>query len=56
MLVIEQGEVAVIKSYVGLGTEDTSGETFKYGSLVKPGHRGIWKETLITGKVKMNPH
>lgn len=56
MLVIEQGEVAVIKSYVGLGTEDTSGETFKYGSLVKPGHRGIWQEPLRTGKFPINPH
>ncbi|MDX6645645.1 MAG: hypothetical protein QOK40_1372, partial [Miltoncostaeaceae bacterium] len=28
------GEVAVIKSYVGLPTEDTSGETFKFGSIV----------------------
>jgi hypothetical protein len=56
MLVIEQGEVAVIKSYVGLGTEDTSGETFMYGSLVKPGHRGIWQEPLRTGKFPINPH
>ena len=56
MLVIEQGEVAVVKSYVGLGTEDTSGETFKYGSLVKPGHRGIWQEPLRTGKFPINPH
>jgi hypothetical protein len=56
MLVIEQGEVAVIKSYVGLPTEDTSGETFKFGSLVKPGHRGIWEEPLRTGKYPINPH
>jgi len=56
MLVIEQGQVAVIKSYVGLGTVDTSGEEFKFGSLVKPGHRGIWQEALRTGKYPINPH
>ncbi len=56
MLVVEQGEVAVIKSYVGLGTVDISGEEFKFGSLVKPGHRGIWQEPLRTGKYPLNPH
>lgn len=55
MLVVEQGQVAVIKSYVGLPTVDTSGATFKYGSLVKPGHRGIWEEPLRTGKYPINP-
>ena len=55
MLVVEQGQVAVIKSYVGLPTEDTSGTEFKYGSLVKPGHRGIWEEPLRTGKYPINP-
>ena len=30
MLVVRQGEVAVIKSYVGLPTEDTSGAEFKF--------------------------
>jgi uncharacterized membrane protein YqiK len=55
MLVVEQGQVAVIKSYVGLPTEDTSGMGFKFGSLVKPGHRGIWEEALRTGKYPINP-
>ncbi len=55
MLVVEQGQVAVIKSYVGLPTEDTSGTDFKFGSLVKPGHRGIWEEPLRTGKYPINP-
>src|SRR5215470_6941359 len=36
MLVINQGEVAVVKAYVGLATEDTSGTEFKFGSLVRP--------------------
>ncbi len=55
MLVVEQGQVAVIKAYVGLSTEDTSGTDFKFGSLVKPGHRGIWEEALRTGKYPINP-
>jgi len=55
MLVVEQGQVAVIKSYVGLPTEDTSGADFKFGSLVRPGHRGIWEEPLRTGKYPINP-
>lgn len=55
MLVVQQGEVAVIKAYVGLSTEDVSGEDFKYGTIVKPGHRGIWEEPLRTGKYAINP-
>jgi hypothetical protein len=55
MLVIQQGQVAVIKAYVGLATEDTSGADFKFGSLVRPGHRGIWQEPLRTGKYAINP-
>ena len=55
MLVVKQGEAAVIKSYVGLVTEDTSGESFKFGSLVRPGRRGIWQEPLRTGKYAINP-
>ena len=55
MLVVRQGEVAVVKSYVGLPTEDTSGEEFKFGSIVAPGHQGIWAEPLRTGKYTLNP-
>jgi uncharacterized membrane protein YqiK len=55
MLVVRQGEVAVIKSYVGLPTEDTSGTEFKFGSIVQPGHQGIWSEPLRTGKYTLNP-
>jgi len=55
MLVVKQGEVAVIKAYVGMVTQDTSGSEFKFGSLVRPGHRGIWQEALRTGKYPMNP-
>src|SRR6058998_2606803 len=55
MLVVNQGEVAVIKGYVGLPTLDTSGPEFKFGSIVQPGHRGIWREALRTGKYPLNP-
>ena len=55
MLVIEQGQVAVMKAYVGLPTQDTSGAEFKFGSLVRPGHRGIWQDPLRTGKYPINP-
>ncbi len=55
MLVVKQGQVAVVKSYVGLATQDTSGAEFKFGSLVRPGHRGIWEEPLRTGKYPINP-
>jgi uncharacterized membrane protein YqiK len=55
MLVVRQGEVAVVKSYVGLPTEDTSGAEFKFGSIVQPGHQGIWSEPLRTGKYTLNP-
>jgi SPFH domain/Band 7 family protein len=55
MLVVKQGEVAVVKAYVGLVTQDTSGPEFKFGFVVRAGHRGIWKEPLRTGKYAINP-
>src|SRR6266498_510299 len=55
MLVVRQGEVAVIKAAVGLPTLDTSGAEFKFGSIVSPGRRGIWREPLRTGKYAINP-
>ena len=55
MLVVSQGQVAVIKGFVGLPTLDTSGIEFKFGSIVRPGHRGIWQEPLRTGKYAINP-
>lgn len=55
MMVVKQGQVAVIKAYVGLVTEDMSGKDFKFGSLVRPGHRGVWQEPLRTGKYPLNP-
>jgi regulator of protease activity HflC (stomatin/prohibitin superfamily) len=32
-----------------------SGSDFKFGALVRPGHRGIWREPLRTGKYPINP-
>jgi len=55
MLVVRQGEVAVIKAYVGLPAQDTSGVEFKFGSLVRPGHLGVWQEPLRTGKYPLTP-
>ena len=55
MLVVNQGQVAVMKAFVGLPTLDTSGAEFKFGSIVRPGHRGIWQEPLRTGKYPVNP-
>jgi uncharacterized membrane protein YqiK len=55
MLVVKQGEVAVIKAFVGLPTVDTSGTEFKFGAIVSPGHRGIWGDPLRTGKYAINP-
>jgi uncharacterized membrane protein YqiK len=55
MLVVQQGQVAVVKAYVGLPTHDTSGTDFKFGTLVRPGHRGIWQEPIRTGKYPLNP-
>ena len=56
MLVVQQGEVAVIKSFIGLPTVDGSGSAYKFGFIVNPGHQGIWSEPLRTGKYPLNPH
>ncbi len=55
MLVVNQGEVAVIKAYVGLPTEDMSGAAFKFGSIVRPGHRGIWQRAVADRQVCHQP-
>src|SRR4051794_30248962 len=55
MLGLNRGGVAVVKVSAGPPTADTSGEDFKFGSIVRPGHRGIWQEPLRTGKYAINP-
>src|SRR5262249_42743746 len=55
MLVVEQGQVAVVKAYVGLPTQDTSGLEFQFRRMVRPGHRGILQGPLRTGKYPINP-
>lgn len=55
MTTIEQGQVGVVKAYVGLPAKDVSGDAFKFGILVSPGRRGIWVEPLRTGKYPINP-
>jgi len=55
MLMVKQGQVGVVKAYVGRATQDISGSDFKFGSLVRPGHRGVWQEPLRTGKYPLNP-
>jgi len=46
----------VVKAFVGLPTVDSSGPEYKFGSIVSPGHRGIWSEPLRTGKYPINPY
>ncbi len=56
MLSVDQGQAAVIKSFVGRPPEDVSGKEFQYGTIVRPGRRGLWKEALRTGKYPLNTH
>jgi len=51
---VKPGEVAVVRSGVGLETQDTSGVKFKFGSLVRPGHRGVWRSTIGVGIWMLN--
>lgn len=55
MLEVQQGEVEVVKAFVGLKTEDISGDAFKHGQIVRPGRRGLWRDPLRTGKYAINP-
>ena len=56
MLVVNQGEVAVDQGASSACRRSTRRATeFKFGSIVRPGHRGIWQEPLRTGKYPINP-
>jgi regulator of protease activity HflC (stomatin/prohibitin superfamily) len=55
VLHVLEGEVAVVKAKVGLVESDISGADFKFGSIVMPGHRGLWCEAIHTGSWLLNP-
>ena len=55
MLQIPIGHVGVVISFVGLAHEDVSGQDFKHGDLVAPGHKGVWVTPLYPGKHPVNP-
>ncbi len=48
------GYVGVVISYVGQAHEDISGEAFTHGNLVSRGDKGVWIESLHTGKHPLN--
>ncbi len=48
------GYVGVIISYVGQSHGDISGDSFTHGNLVKKGDKGVWIESLPTGKHPLN--
>jgi len=54
VLHVLEGEVAVVKSKVGAVDTDISGADFKFGSIVMPGHRGLWCEAIRTGSWLIN--
>ena len=48
------GHVGIVISYVGKQHVDVSGEAFKHGNLVDPGHKGVWVTPLYPGKHPLN--
>src|SRR5213080_4330758 len=50
------GYVGVVVSYHGVAGTDTTGEAFRYGEQVEPGHRGVWRTALAPGKYALNPY
>lgn len=50
------GYVGVVVSYHGVKGEDLTGDKFRYGEQVDPGHRGVWKRALPPGKYPLNPY
>ena len=55
VLHVMEGEVAVIKARVGLAEKDISGIEFRFGTIVNPGHCGLWSEPIRTGSWFFNP-
>ena len=56
MTQIPIGHVGVVISYVGDEGEDTSGDTFKHGNIVKKGQKGVCISPLDPGKYAINPY
>ena len=56
MTSIPIGHVGVVISYVGDDGEDTTGEGFKHGNIVKKGQKGVWESVLDPGKYAINPY
>jgi uncharacterized membrane protein YqiK len=56
MTQIPIGHVGVIISFVGEEGEDTSGESFKHGNIVKKGQKGVCITPLDPGKYAINPY
>jgi uncharacterized membrane protein YqiK len=56
MTSIPIGHVGVVISYVGEDGEDTTGDGFKHGNIVKKGQKGVWASVLDPGKYAINPY
>jgi len=54
MTEIPIGHVGIVIAFVGKAHEDVSGESFKHGNLVEPGHKGVWVTPLYPGKHPIN--
>jgi len=48
------GYVGVVISYIGEDGKDLTGESFKHGSIVNKGFRGVWMEPLGPGRYPIN--
>ena len=55
MTVVNQGEVNVVMSYVGLPTQDMSGEDFKFGSIVSRATRGSGRSRSAPASTRSTP-
>lgn len=54
--VIDVGTVGVVVSFTGNNGVDVSGEAYRHGELVEPGHRGVWNKPLLPGKYAFNTY
>lgn len=54
MTEIPIGHVGIVIAYVGKAHQDVSGEGFRHGNLVEPGHKGVWVTPLYPGKHPIN--